>query len=226
MVNAEAGIDLERTAEFSDEYIVERVRQGELALFEVIMRRYNRRLYRTARSIVGDDGEAEDVIQDAYVRAYAHLEQFTGRARFATWLTRITVHEALARVRRRARFADMEDHMPVLAAPGAGPEQAAANAELRTLLEDALQALPEPFRAAFILRDVEGLSTAETAACLDIPEETVKTRLHRARAALRRQLYTRVGDGMQSIFPFGYERCDRVVANVLSRLRTARRLDA
>jgi len=222
MTSPQTGNEPGPSAELSDESIVERVRRGDVALFEVIMRRYNRRLYRTARAIVGDDGEAEDVIQDAYVRAYANLEQFAGRARFGTWLTKITVHEALARVRRRDRFVDMEEHMSDLVSPWRGPEQAVADRELRPVLEDALNGLAEPFRAAFVLREVEGLSTAEVAACLDIPEATVRTRLHRARAALRRRLYAHMGEAIKTVYPFGFERCDRVVANVLARIRAAR----
>jgi len=221
MGNAGTTMDLADSIEISDERIVERVRQGEMALFEVIMRRHNRRLYRIARAIVGDDSEAEDVMQEAYVRAYANLEQFAGRARFGTWLIKIMTHEALARVRRRGRFVDLEEHMSVLESPSRGPEQTAADRELRAVLEQAVNALPEAFRATFMLRDVEGLTTAEAAACLDVPEETVKTRLHRARAALRRTLRVRVGESVQDIFPFGLERCDRVVTRVLARIRVA-----
>ncbi len=222
MMSPHAGSDPIPNGELSDESVVEQVRHGDVALFEVIMRRYTQRLYRTARAIVGDDAEAEDIVQDAYVRAYANLEQFAGRARFGTWLTRITVHEAIARVRRRARFVDMEGHMPDPVSPWHGPEQATADHELRGLLEGALQTLPDAFRATFILRDVEGLSTAEVAASLEIPEETVKTRLHRARRALRRQLYAHAGDAMTTVYPFGFERCDRVVATVLARIRALR----
>ncbi len=217
-MGAEAAVELSRSPEITDEYIVERVRQGELALFEVIMRRHNRRLYRAARAIVGDDSEAEDVLQEAYVRAYAHLGQFTGKASFATWLTKIAVHEALARLRRRGRLVSVEDQMDAFEAPGRGPEQAAADRELRGVLETALSNLPEAFRATFVLRDIEGLSTAETAACMGIPEETVKTRLHRARAALRRDIAGRISDTLPAIFPFGDTRCDRVVATVLARI--------
>ncbi len=216
-MSAEPAVELSRSTEITDEYIVERVRQGELALFEVIMRRHNRRLYRAARAIVGDDSEAEDVLQEAYVRAYAHLDQFTGKARFATWLTKIAVHEALARLRRRGRLVS-EDQMDAFEAPGRGPEQVAADRELRGVLEDALSNLPEAFRTTFVLRDIEGLSTAETAACIGVPEKTVKTRLHRARAALRRDLSGRISDTVPAIFPFGDKHCDRVVAAVLARI--------
>ncbi len=220
-MSAEAATELSRRAAITDEDIIERVRQGELALFEVIMRRHNRRLYRTARAIVGDDSEAEDVLQEAYVRAYAHLDQFSGKASFATWLTKIAVHEALARLRRRGRLVSAGDQMDAFEAPGRGPEQMAADHELRGVLENALSNLPEAFRATFVLRDIEGLSTAETAACMGIPEETVKTRLHRARAALRRDLANRISDTLPAIFPFGDTRCDRVVAAVLARIGAA-----
>lgn len=206
----------------SDDAIVERVRHGDVALFEVLMRRYNQRLYRTARAIVGDDCEAEDVLQDTYVRAYTHLDQFAGRARFSTWLTKIAVNEALARVRRRGRFVDMEDIVTDLASPGRGPEQATADGELRTALERAIEMLSDPLRVVFVLRDVEGLSTAETAACLDIPDETVKTRLHRARGALRRSLLARTGEAATAAFHFGAARCDRLVARVLATIAADR----
>ena len=149
----------------TDEEIVERVLAGETALFELLMRRYNQRVYRVTRAIVGDEGEAEDVTQDAYVRAFEHLDQFAGRARFSTWLTRIAVHEASARRRRRGRQTDLEESMPTLASAGAGPEQRAADHELRQAIEDAVDALPEVYGSVFMLREVRGLSTAETAAC-------------------------------------------------------------
>src|SRR5262245_26727948 len=177
--------------ELSDEEVVERVRRGETALFEVIMRRYNQRLYRAARAILRDDGEAEDVVQDAYVRAFTHLAQFAGRAAFGTWLTRIAVHEALARARRRGLFRPLGDEgaegddMTTFRS-AADVEKQVADRELVRVLEAAIEALPDPFRAVFVLREIEEMSTAETAAVLDLREETVKTRLHRARALLRR----------------------------------------
>jgi len=202
----------------SDEEVVERVRHGERDLFKILMRRYNQRLYRVARAIVADDREAEDVIQDAYVRAYASLEGFAGRARFATWLTKIAVHEALARVRRRGRFADIEEIMPTLASGARGPEQRAADHELGAALEQAVDALPDSFRAVFVMREVEGLSTSETAECLGINEETAKTRLHRARTILRQRLVARATEVLPRTFSFGQSRCDRVVAAVLARI--------
>jgi RNA polymerase sigma-70 factor (ECF subfamily) len=206
-------------ARLADEEIVERVLGGETALFELLMRRYNQRLYRITRAIVGDEAEAEDVTQDAYVRAFEHLDQFAGRARFATWLTRIAVHEAYARLRRRGRQVDIEDSMPTLASRTAGPEQRAADQELGRAIESAVDAPPEVYRSVFMLRDVEGLSTAETAACLEINAETVKTRLHRARALLRNHISARVGAAVQDTFAFAGARCDRTVAAVMARIR-------
>ena len=152
-------------AALTDEEIVERILGGETALFELLMRRYNQRLYRVTRAIVKDEGEAEDVTQDAYVRAFEHLDQFAGRARFSTWLTRIAVHEASARLHRRGRLIDIEESMPTLASSAAGPEQRAADHELGQAIEEAVDALPEVYGSVFMLREVRGLSTAETAAC-------------------------------------------------------------
>jgi RNA polymerase sigma-70 factor, ECF subfamily len=212
------GSDAQR---LSDEDVVARVRNGERPLFEVLMRRYNQRVYRVARAILGDEGEAEDVMQDAYVRAYVNLEQFAGRASFATWLTKIAVHEALARVRRRGRFVDIEETMPTLASATRTPEERTADRELGAAIESAVDALPDAFRAVFMLREIEGLSTTETAACLDINEETAKTRLHRARKALRDGLLARTTDVLPRTFAFGDTRCDRVVAAVLMRIASA-----
>jgi len=203
----------------TDEEIVARVRQGETALFELLMRRHNQRLYRVARSIVRDDGEAEDVMQDAYVRAFEHLDQFEGRARFATWLTRIAVHEASARLRRRGRLVAIEENMPTLVSSAAGPEERAADRELGRTLEAAVAALPAVYAPVFMLREVEGLSTEETAACLDLNTETVKTRLHRGRAFLRRHLDDRMGAALRETFRFGAARCDRTVVAVMARIR-------
>jgi RNA polymerase sigma-70 factor, ECF subfamily len=190
------------------------------------MRRHNQRLYRAARAILNDDAEAEDVMQETYVRAFAHLAQFRGAALLSTWLTRIAAHEAFARVRQRRRLAalppddkDVETLLLADRSKPADPEREANNAELRGLLERAIDELPETYRTVFVLREVEGLSTATTAECLGVSEEVVKTRLSRARARLRDGLYERAGAAAGSAFTFGAERCDRVVAAVLSRLR-------
>jgi len=213
-----------RVEGWTDEEVVDRVLSGHVALYEIIMRRYNQRLYRVARAIVRDDNEAEDVMQDAYVRAFEHLSQFAHRAPFSTWLTRIAVHEALARVRNRNRTrplredANKGEFVMEFAEPNPGPEQIASQAEVGHVLEEALLALPEQFRSVIFLRDVEEMSTAETAAALDLTEENVKVRLHRGRALLRGWLFQRVGANAKHAFPFMGERCDRVVRGVFDWL--------
>jgi RNA polymerase sigma-70 factor (ECF subfamily) len=214
-------------AALADEEVVRRVQLGEHALFEILMRRYNQRLYRVARSILRDEAEAEDVMQQAYVNAYQHLSQFAGRARFSTWLTRIAVHEALARVRRRGRareveMPDIDGDAVALESARPSPEQEALAAELRRLLEGALDTLPRASRAVFVLRELEGLSTADVAECLQVSEDVVKTRLHRARARLRQELFERAGLVREDAFAFHATRCDRVVATVFARLELPR----
>jgi RNA polymerase sigma-70 factor (ECF subfamily) len=210
----------------SDEEVVARVLAGETAMFEIVMRRYNQRLYRVARAILRNDGEAEDVMQDAYVRAYEHLDQFAGRAKFSTWLTRIAVHEALARQRRGNRYQELEpmaeregDPMDRFASLGPDPEQQASNSEIRSLLEEAVEKLPDAYRTVFMLRDVEDMSTTDAADALEITEENVKVRLHRARALLRKNLYARAGMQSKEAFTFHAVRCDRVVRNVFERIQ-------
>jgi RNA polymerase sigma-70 factor (ECF subfamily) len=171
------------------------------------MRRYNRRLFRAVRSIVANDLEAEDIVQDAYVRAYQHLHQFEGRAQFSTWLTKIAIYEAYARVRRVDyqkvdSISVLEGHGMDVKANERDPEQQIYNTELNVVLEKAFDALPDDYRSVFMLREVEGLSTAETAECLELSEENVKTRLHRARALLQRELYSLVGANANMAFQF------------------------
>jgi RNA polymerase sigma-70 factor (ECF subfamily) len=210
----------------SDEEVVTRVLGGETGMFEIIMRRHNQRLYRVARAILRNDGEAEDVMQDAYVRAYEHLGQFAGRAKFATWLTRIAVHEALVRQRRGNRYQELEpiseregDPMDRFASLAPDPEQQASNSQIRKLLEDAVEKLPDAYRTIFILRDIEDMSTTDAADVLEITEENVKVRLHRARALLRKSLYARAGMERKEAFNFHAVRCDRVVKNVFERIQ-------
>jgi RNA polymerase sigma-70 factor (ECF subfamily) len=210
---------------WSDEQVISRVLAGDSALYELLMRRYNQRLYRVARAILHDDTEAEDVMQDAYVRAYQHLADFEGRAKFSTWLTRIAVHEALARCRSRSRYQSLDDSeesqggiMQSLASGGRDPEEVAYDGELGDVLERAILTLAEDYRLVFILREVEGMTTEETAESLSLSPENVKVRLHRARAALRKQLYSRVGATTARSFQFHASRCDRVVNNVLRAL--------
>jgi RNA polymerase sigma-70 factor, ECF subfamily len=208
---------------WSDEEVVSRVLGGETALFEIIMRRYNQRLYRVAHSILRNDAEAEDVMQDAYVRAYQHLGQFEGRAKFSTWLTRIAVHEALARAHRRSRVQELDaepsgGYMDPLISNTPDPEQQVSDHELVALLQTAVLALPTSYRSVLMLRDIEEMSTTETAQALDLTEENVKVRLHRARALLRREMFARAGAQRGNAFPFMGARCDRMVQAVMERI--------
>ncbi|HEX8924229.1 MAG TPA: RNA polymerase sigma factor [Terriglobales bacterium] len=216
-----------RTEQWTDEEIVERVREGEHALFELLMRRHNQRVYRVARSILRDDAEAEDVMQDAYVRAFEHLNQFEARAKFSTWLTRIAVYEALARARRQGRYealeeADDGESMKLPPSNSISPEQGASNAETIALLESAILSLPEHYRSVLVMRDIEEMSTAEVGDVLQLSEENVKVRLHRARALLRKELFARAGATSSSAFQFQAPRCDRVVNAVLARIKAGR----
>ena len=192
-------------------------------MFELLMRRYNERVYRAARAIVRDEQEAEDVMQQAYVNAFTHLRQFNGAAQFSTWLTRIAINESLARVRRRGRYQAFDDDLSNVEPscprnPSENPERQAFTGELRGLLEWAIDTLPDGMREVFVLREVEGLSTSEVAECLGVSEDVVKTRLSRGRAALRRVLLERTGATAPDAFRFYRPRCDRVVAQVLARI--------
>jgi RNA polymerase sigma-70 factor, ECF subfamily len=214
---------LERWNVLPDEAIVTQILDGHVALFELLMRRHNERLYRAARAILRDDAEAEDVMQQAYVNAYAHLRQFDGRSAFATWLTRIAVNEAILRARKKGRYEPLRDNdaafdtlFPI--EPAYNPERQAFSAEMKIILENAIESLPDGLREVFMFRQVEGMSTAETASCLGISDDLVKTRLSRARAALRRDLIERMGDAASKSFTFLRPRCDRVVAAVLARI--------
>jgi len=204
-----------------DEEVVSRVVGGETELFEILMRRHNERIYRGARAITRDADEAEDVVQHTHVKAFTHLRQFTGRAQFATWLTTIAVHEAIARVRRRGKYEPFDDEVPVVEPfPLQGdPERQTATGELHALLEWAIDQLPDGAREIFVLREVEGLSTTEAAECLGVSTDVVKARLSRARAALRRALTERTGAAARDVFRFYRPRCDRVVAFVMSAVR-------
>lgn len=218
----------EQDVGLSDEEVVARIRAGELALYEILMRRHNQKVYRAVRAIVRDDNEVEDVVQEAYFSAYRHLASFEGRARFSTWLVRIAVNEALDRRRLRARLVALdpavEDRLTAQDGPSIegtdrwNPEQQSARREFAQLLEQAIDALPEPFRVVYVLRDVQGMSTQETAESLELEVNTVKTRLHRAHSMLRDQLYQNFDRAALEAFPFGAERCDRLVAVVLDHL--------
>lgn len=217
------GANLDRWKAMDDEQVVAQVLQGQTSLFEVLMRRHNERVYRAARAILHDAGEAEEAMQQGYVNAYAHLHQFDGRARFSTWLTRIVVNEALARARRRAQWRPYDEEDRGMdnvnrRRPQDNPERHAFGRELRVLLEGAVDGLPDGLREVFVLRLVEGLSTAETADCLGLTEDVVKTRLTRARAKLRADVTKSMGNVTPDIFRFLRPRCDRVVATVLTRI--------
>jgi RNA polymerase sigma-70 factor, ECF subfamily len=216
-------VRVEQFAGIDDEVILARVAGGETSLFEVLMRRYDQRLYRVIRAVLRRDDEVEDVMQQTYMNAFVHLDQFEGRSRFSTWLIRIGVREALMRKRRdRIRPAHDQvvalERLPSLAQD---PEQAAAASELRDLLERAIDELPTRYRLVYVLRELEGLSTAETAAALQLGIEAVKTRLHRARTMLETRLGM-LGGAVRSAFPFLAPRCDAVVTAVLSKIRLCR----
>jgi len=209
-----------------DSEVVRRVRAGERALFEVLMRRHNQRIYRAARAVVKDESEVEDVMQQAYINAFTHLDQFEERSEFSTWLTRITLNEAFARREKMRRAESITTHvdgegralMETITSSQPDPERQAYARELRDVLEAAVDELPESYRTVFMLRDIEGLSTSETGAGLGLGDEAVKTRLHRARAMLRRTVSARIGAAAAGAFQFHAPRCDRVVNAVLERI--------
>lgn len=205
--------------------LVRLAQQGESDAFRVIMQRGNQQLFRVARSVVRDDAEAEDVVQETYVRAFAALGSFRGEASVMTWLTRIALNEAHGRLRRRRWLVDLQELetasgaraivVPLLAD---NPEADAARAEIRKLIERAIDDLPEAFRIVFVMRDIQGWTIAETAANLDLKPETVKTRLHRARRLLRQTLDQELASAVTDAFPFLGVRCQRITGAVLHRL--------
>jgi RNA polymerase sigma-70 factor (ECF subfamily) len=195
--------------------------------FEQIMRQHNRMLFRTARAILGDDAEAEDALQEAYVQAYHSLESFRGDAKLSTWLARIVANEALMRLRKQKRRAEI---VPIQPAAGQeleqvsdtdmnnAPDTSAERKEMRLLLEAQIDALPDAYRTVFMLRAVEELSVEETADVLEIPQATVRTRFFRARSLLRESLAQKIDVACEDAFSFAGERCDRIVARVLQRI--------
>jgi RNA polymerase sigma-70 factor (ECF subfamily) len=209
----------------SDEEVVGRVLAGDTSMFEILMRRYNQRLFRVARGILADDAEAEDVMQEAYVRAFRELASFRGEARFSTWLTRIACHEALARARKRRRLVSLAPinggEPPDPPSEASGPERQLENRELHAVLREAVELLPDPLRAVFCLREIEGLSTEQTADALDLSVENVRVRLHRAKRGLRQTLDERIGREVRRLYLFNGARCDRVVEKVFARLQPA-----
>jgi RNA polymerase sigma-70 factor, ECF subfamily len=206
-------------SQLSDEAIVRRVLEGETALFELIVRRYNQRLFRAARAILRDDDAAEDAMQEAYVRAFAHLDQFAGEAKFSTWLTKIAVYEALGRLRRAKTHEELPEH---LMNSTDTPERAAYGRELQTAVESAVDSSPPLYRSVFVMREIEEMSVADTADCLGITQESVKTRFHRARALLRRHLERLLGKAATQAFSYLGPRCDRMTAAVMERIANLR----
>jgi RNA polymerase sigma-70 factor (ECF subfamily) len=203
----------------SDEEVVARVLAGDTSLFEILMRRYNQRLFRVSRGILWDDAEAEDVMQEAYLRAFRELAGFRGEARFSTWLTRIACHEAMARARQRRRLVAVPGgEPPDPPAETPGPERELENRELQALLREAVEVLPDPLRAVFCLREIEDLSTEQTADALGLTVENVRVRLHRAKRSLRQTVDRRIGREVRRLYLFDGARCDRVVESVFARL--------
>jgi RNA polymerase sigma-70 factor, ECF subfamily len=207
----------------SDENVVRQVQAGDVASFELIMRRYNQRLFRVARSIIGENAEAEDIVQEAYIRAYKNLGQFEGRSLFSTWLTKIAVYEAAARRRKRRRLrlvAPVESETDVMAFTSRNPDasEEAGQKELGRVLTCAVDALPSDLRVVFTLRIVEQLSTSQTAECLELTPANVKIRLHRARLRLQAWIDRQIGEESRQLYIFDGQRCDRIVKNVMSRI--------
>ncbi len=212
----------------TDEELVSLARGRDEAGVRAITKRYNRRLFRIARSILRDDSEAEDVVQETYVSAFTGLDMFRGDAVFGTWITRIAMNEALGRLRRRRPTVDWEIygvnrnqaeiiHFPASAA-SSDPEKNMAQGEIRAVLEQAIDELPDAFRAVFVARIVEGMSVEETADLFGLKPETVKTRLHRARLLLRAELDKQLGPALTSSFPFDGRRCERMTETVVHRI--------
>lgn len=220
-------VELER---LGDGPLVDLARRGDEGAIRVIIRRYNQRLFRVARSVVRNDADAEDVVQSSYVSAFTHLDGFRGESQLATWLTRITLNEALGRTRSRRPMVGLEQvdiesatsaqiiQFPLLQTQ-ANPETEMSRQEVRGLLEDAVDMLPAAFRTVFVLRDVEGLSVEETASYLSLKPETVRTRLHRARKLMRSALEEQLTGAFGSLFPFDGERCVHMADRVLERLK-------
>ena len=213
---------LPRTSDLADEALVRRVVAGERDAFAVLMRRYNQRVFRVARGILRSDAEAEDVSQDAFVRAYEKLDQLATPAAFAGWISRIAANMALLRLRRhrtlRAILERGETTPMIDDLPATPPDQAAYRRELRAMIEEAIDRLPSRYRSVLVLRDIEGMSTDETAGALELAPGTVRVRLHRARALMRDRLGREIDLAAADAFAFDGERCDRMVARVFRRI--------
>jgi RNA polymerase sigma-70 factor (ECF subfamily) len=211
------GTALVDAAAMSDGELLDRLRRRDEEAVRVLTRRYSRRLFRIARGILRNDADAEDVVQDTYVRAFTHLDDFRGDAAVGTWLVRIAMNEALQRLRRRRPTVELEHHAP--ASPRPTPEASMAHDDMRRLLERSIDELPDAFRTIFIARIVEGLTVEETAALFDLRPETVKTRVHRARVRLRASLERSLGPAVTETFAFDGQRCADITDAVLLRMR-------
>jgi len=210
--------------------IIERLRAGDTQAFEEIMRTHNQRLFRIARGIVRNAHDAEDVVQEAYIQAFTKIESFQGTGDIGAWLARITANQALSKLRQKTRTGKVikamsDENGGGMMAPGEGgvdtspsPEKMAALSQIRDLIEFEVDRLPDGFREVFVMRAVEEMSVAETAEALDIPEQTVKSRLHRARAMMQKSLKSQLSVAALKAFPFGGQRCNRIVASVQKRL--------
>jgi len=212
----------------ADAELIRRTLDRDEAAVRAIMTANNRRLYRLARSILRDDAEAEDVVQETYVRAFTHLAEFRGGSSLSTWLSRIAINEALGRLRRERPGVELSSlpqgaleariiQFPLMSAAD-DPEKSMAQREIQHVVESAIDELPEPFRIVFMTRVVEGLNVEETAEILDLKPKTVRTRLHRARAMLRDNVEKKIGPVVMEAFPFAGRRCDRLTGSVLKRL--------
>lgn len=222
----------------SDTDLVLRIVAGDEAAFTLLMRRHNQALYRTARSILKDDAEAEDAVQEAYLLAYKAMPGFRGDSKLSTWLVKIVVNESIARMHKRTRRAEVihldgETHEDIEAAEGymneatpEEPERAVLQAEARRLLEAKIDKLPDAFRTVFVLRALEEMTVEEAAASLGIAEATVRTRYFRARALLRESLAREIDFAHGRAFSFAGHRCDRIVAGVLARFKDYKARDA
>lgn len=222
------GQALEIAARSNDVDLARRALARDGSAFRTIMQTHNRKLYRIARSIVRNDSEAEDVVQEAYVRAFTHLESFRGDSSLATWLARIVMNEALGRLRKQRPTVDLATFeaqrpqaeiipFPLTTNPD-DPERTMAQREILRLVEQATDNLPEVYRIVFITRVIEGMSVEETAELLGVRPETVKTRLHRARRLVREQLDKQIGPVLLDAFPFAGRRCERMTLAVMTRL--------
>ncbi|MDB5822253.1 MAG: putative polymerase sigma factor [Herminiimonas sp.] len=215
----------------SDTELAARIGLGDHKAFALLMRRHNRLLFRTARSIVKNDADAEDVLQEAYLLAYRRIGQYRGDAKLSTWLTRIVANEAIARARttsRRAQILDInhggdlehgDTDIDMEQSRSEQPDESAMRSQARALLERKIDELPESFRTVFVLRALEEMDVSEVAISLDIPEATVRSRFFRARGLLRESLARDIDIAHHDAFSFDGARCDRIVAGVLARLQ-------